>query len=135
MRRLAVIAALLVAVATVAGACSSSNPLTGKVWVWVASTTTQPASQSTVPNPRNYTIQFLSGGTFAAKADCNQVNGSYVLTDPNGLTITPGPSTQAACGPNSLGSVYIAGLATSKTYEIKDQQLIITNATGTMTFR
>jgi heat shock protein HslJ len=135
MRRFAAMAVLLVAVATLAGACSASNPLTGKVWVWVGSTTTQPASQSTVPNPRSYTIEFASGGTFAAKADCNQVNGSYVLTDPNGLTITPGPSTQAACGPGSLGSVFIAGLSTSKTYEIKDQQLIITNVTGTMTFR
>ena len=37
--------------------------LTGKTWQWTASTTKVPASQSVVPDPENYTIEFKSDGT------------------------------------------------------------------------
>jgi len=87
-----------------------------------------------VPNPLSYTIQFKTDNTFSAKADCNTVQGAYVTSAGNALTITPGPSTKVACGPGSLGDAFIAGLSASKSYEIKDGQLIISNVSGTMTF-
>ena len=44
----------------------------------------------------NYTITFNDDGTFAAKADCNQVSGTYTIEDNSVLTIVPGPSTSAS---------------------------------------
>ena len=43
-----------------------------------------------------YTIDFATDGTFAARADCNQVAGAYELSGDDGITITPGPSTLMA---------------------------------------
>lgn len=136
LRRLA-IPAILMAMFVVAG-CDmlggSSDSLTGKNWQWSASTTTVPASQSVVPNPEDYTIEFKSDGTFAAKADCNQVAGDYTTGDGGALTITPGPSTLVACPDDSLADLYMAGLATTESYVIAEGQLTLTTTDGTMTF-
>ena len=82
MRKLAVLFALALGAAMVVGACSGSGSgsaagLTGKTWQWTASTTKVPASQSVVPDPENYTLDFKSDGTFSAKVDCNQLSGTY----------------------------------------------------------
>ena len=57
-----------------------------------------PAFQGVVPaaDQANYTIEFKSDGTFNAKADCNQLAGTYTTTGSGGLTIVPGPMTLAA---------------------------------------
>ena len=81
---------------------SSGSTLTGNTWEWAASTTTSPASQSVVPVPQNYTIEFKANQTFEGKADCNQISGTWESTSGNGLNITLGSSTAAACGPDSL---------------------------------
>lgn len=109
----------------------SSNPLTGKVWQWTGSLETQPATQqSVVPDPENYTIEFKNDGTFAAKADCNQVAGTYTTTDSGGLTILPGPSTLAACPEDSQDARFLAQLGAATGYAITTQ-LEITTSTGT----
>ncbi len=108
--------------------------LTGTVWQWSASTTTAPASQSVVPDPENYTIEFMDDGTFSAKADCNQLNGSYQSAGGGALTITPGAMTMAACPPESLSDLYVAGLAATTSYAIANGQLTLTTTDGTMTF-
>ena len=136
LRHLA-IPALLVAMFVVAG-CDilggSSDSLTGKNWQWSASTTTAPVSLSVVPTPEDYTIEFKSDGTFAAKADCNQVAGSYTTGDGGAMTITPGPSTLVACPEESLADLYMAGLAATESYAITEGQLVLTTSDGTMTF-
>ena len=125
----------LVVSAMLAGACQSSggSGLTGKTWQWTGSTTKVPASQSVVPDPENYTITFNTDGTFAAKADCNQVSGNYT-TSGSTLTIVPGPSTLVACPDDSLADLYLAGLSTTQSYAITDDQLVLTTTDGTMTF-
>lgn len=136
MRKVIGVVVLAMAIGLVA-ACSSSSSggLTGKAWQWTASTTKVPASQSVVPNPANYTIEFKSDGTFSAKADCNQVSGTYT-TSGSSLTIVPGPSTLAACGADSMGGLYVAELAKAKSYAIASGQLTITlTDDGTMTFK
>jgi heat shock protein HslJ len=127
----------LLAIMFVVAACGSSgSSLTGKNWKWTASTTTAPASQSVVPPDQqaNYTIEFKSDGTFAAKSDCNQVAGNYTTGANNALTIVPGPSTLVACPEGSLADLYIAGLAATQSYAITDNQLVLTTSDGTMTF-
>ncbi len=81
-------ALLLMAVAAmfaVAACGGSSSSLTGHSWQWTASTEKVPASQSVVPDPQNYTIEFKSDGTYAMKADCNSISGAYT-TSGNSLT-------------------------------------------------
>ena len=130
------LAPVLLAMLFVVAACGSSGGLTGKAWKWSASTTTTPASQSVVPPDQqaNYTIEFKSDGTFAAKADCNQVSGNYTTGSSGALTIVPGPSTLVACPEGSLADLYMAGLAGTKSYAITNNQLVLTTADGTMTF-
>ena len=115
---------------------SSGGTLTGYAWQWTGSTTTSPASQSVVPDPQNYTIEFKADQTFSGKADCNQVSGTWTSTSGNGITITVGPSTLAACGPNSLGSLYIADLSKASLYVLGSGKLTLTlGAEGTMAFK
>ena len=136
LRRLLLSAAI---VAIVAAACTSAGSgLTGKTWQLVAITTKVPAHQGVVPadQQKNYTIEFKTDGTFQAKADCNQVSGGYTTTSSGGITITPGPSTMAACPPGSLDSVYVAGLSAAKTYAIANNALTLTlTDEGTMEFK
>ena len=66
-------------------------------WQWKDLVETDPASQSIVPNPENYTLILRADGTTEIKADCNQVLGSYTQQG-SALIITMGPSTMAACG-------------------------------------
>jgi len=126
----------LVVSAMLAGACQSSggSGLTGKTWQWTGSTTKVPASQSVVPDPENYTITFNTDGTFAAKADCNQVSGGYT-TSGSALTITPGPTTLMACPEGSMDSLFLEGLGKAASFTISGSDLTITDSDeGTMQF-
>src|SRR5678816_4539071 len=80
MRR-SIVAVLLVATATLIGGCASEagGDITGKTWHLTSITTVAPNFATVVPAEAmaNYTISFDTGGTFAAKADCNQVSGTY----------------------------------------------------------
>lgn len=122
--------------ALLVGCAQSGTSLTGNTWEWTASTTTAPASQSVVPDPQNYTIEFKPNQTFEAKADCNQVSGTWDSTSGDSLTITLGASTAAACGPDSLSSAYIEGLGKTSLYVLEEDQLILHQGDqGTMTFK
>jgi heat shock protein HslJ len=121
--------ALLVGCATPAGS------LTNTTWKWSGATTTSPAGQSTVPSPDNYTILFKPNNSFEAKADCNQVSGTWSTDNGNSMTIKPGPSTMAACGPDSLAPQFLAGLGKATNYVLDANGMTLTLGTeGTMTF-
>jgi heat shock protein HslJ len=126
---LAVLAILVMACGTTASSGSAS--LTGKLWQWTESTISEP---TTIPDPSLYTVTFAEDGTFSAKVDCNQAAGGFTTTAEGGITITPGPMTMAACAEGSLSDVYIAGLGGATTYTVSDTELVLTTATGTMTF-
>jgi len=130
-----VAAAGLAAAALVLAACSSGSSLTGKTWQWISWTTVTPQSQSDVPEPSAYTIEFLSDGTFQAKADCNAVAGTYTSTSSGGLKIYPGPSTLAACGADSMSEAFVEkiGLAISYTF-FRSEMTINLQDLGTMQF-
>ena len=116
-------------------ATPSGTGLTDTTWKWTGSTTTNPVSQSAVPNPDNYTILFKPNQTFEAKADCNQVSGTWSTDTGNGLDIQLGPSTMAACPPDSLAPQYVAGLDKANAYVLDSNGLTLTLGTeGTMTF-
>jgi heat shock protein HslJ len=122
--------------ALLVGCAQSGTSLTGNTWEWTASTTTSPASHSVVPVPANYTIEFKPNQTFDAKADCNQVSGTWASTSGDGLTITLGPSTLAECGPDSLSSTYLEGLGKTSLYVLGEDNLVLHQGDeGTMTFK
>lgn len=142
--------ALTLAVGAIVAACSSSGSsasasansagggLTGKTWMLTAITELTPAFQGVVPaaEQANYTIEFKSDGSFASKADCNQLSGTYTTTPAGGLTIALGPSTMAACPDTSLAPQYVAGLGNAASYAIANDQLTITlKDGGTLVFK
>ena len=61
-------------------------------------------------NPEDYRIAFDAAGSFAAQADCNRVLGDWSLKRQE-LAIQPGPTTRAACPPESLSDSFIQWLA------------------------
>jgi heat shock protein HslJ len=126
----------VVVVTLVLAACSSGSSLTGKTWQWISWTTVTPQSQSDVPDPSGYTIEFRSDGTFQAKADCNTVAGTYTSSASGGLKISPGPSTLAACGADSMSELFVErlGLAISYTF-FRSEMTINLQDLGTMQFK
>jgi heat shock protein HslJ len=135
MRRWVVVAGVVVAILVVA-ACASGSSLTGTTWQWISWTTVTPQSQSDVPDPSSYTIEFRSDGTFQAKADCNTVAGTYTSSTSGGLKISLDPSTLAACGADSMSEVFVEklGLAISYTF-FRSEMTINLQDLGTMQFK
>jgi heat shock protein HslJ len=133
MRRTASIAALVLIVGTLLGACSSSSSgLTGKTWTLSAVTQDVPAFQGVIPpaDQGKYTITFNDDSTFDAKADCNNVSGGYRTGSNGSLAIQPGPSTMAFCGEGSLGNAYVSALSQTTSYEIASGTLSLTLTGG-----
>ena len=133
------LAGLLIASATLLGACASEEggDITGTTWRLVSLQTQSPSFSAIVPAEAmvNYTIEFNEDGTFSAKADCNQVSGDYTIQGEGILTITPGPSTMAECGEQSLSDEYVAALGQAGSFTIAENQLTITLLDdGTLTF-
>ena len=71
-------------------------------------------------NPADYTIQFFEDGTVGVQADCNVVRGTY---DVQRDFIALGPSTLAACGPDSIDDEYRRGLEDAVGYLFEDGDL------------
>jgi heat shock protein HslJ/uncharacterized lipoprotein YbaY len=111
--------------------------LVGPIWQWVDLVETNPASQSIVADPQNYTLQLMEDGTASLKADCNQVQWTYTL-EGNQLSFDAfGPSTLAMCPPESLDQQYMGLLASTATAAVNNGRLELTlaNDAGTMGFQ
>jgi len=94
-----------------------------------------PEGMTAVPAPSSYTILFNEDGTANIKADCNQVGATYT-TEGSNISITLGPSTLAACSPESLDQVFLDGLINAAIYFFEEADLYMDlNADGgTMRF-
>ena len=106
--------------------------LTGRTWQLASITGQTPAFQGVIPAAEQplYTIAFAADGTFAARADCNALAGTYTLDRGDGMTITPGPSTLVACPDGSYGSLFAHALATVTTWAITVADLTLTTVDG-----
>ena len=109
--RLAILATGVLALILLAVACAPppaptpANPIQGIVWQWTSLTDQTTGKTDTVPSPEKYTIVFNADGTLNGQADCNTFTGTY--SQANGLVITLGASTMAACGDASLDQQYL----------------------------
>ncbi|MFN8471077.1 MAG: META domain-containing protein [Anaerolineae bacterium] len=115
---------------------TSQAPFVGPTWGWIYDVTANPPSQTAIPAPQNYTLLFNADGTVNIKADCNSVFGSYT-TQGNALKITLGPSTTAACGPDSLDQQFLASLTRVGSYTLTgtDLNLMYADSNGMMVLR
>lgn len=119
-------------------ACSNQgegSDLIDITWQWASLVENEPASQSVVPNPENYTLTLNSDGTMNIQADCNMVSGTYTL-EGDSLALEFGPSTMAFCGEESLDLLFAKELNVVESYVIDNNQLVLylKNNVGTMSF-
>jgi heat shock protein HslJ len=131
--------ALAIGASALLVACSgtgSGSSLTGTTWYLTGGTETVPAFQYAVPpgEQASYTITFNTDGNFAAKADCNQLGGTYKTSGSDGMTITPGVSTMAFCGEESFDVLFVHALGETTNYKIANGQLTLTQKNGTLQF-
>ena len=104
-------------------------------WEWQQLIETATAARSVIADSGKYTIVFTHDEIYNAKAECNLLSGGYEVNGSN-LTLLPGPSTLAECGPNSSYDQSV-GLPTQVDgYEMEKDRLILTfgGATGQMIF-
>lgn len=83
----------------------------------------------------DYTIEFMEDGQLSIRADCNQALGSFT-EDGSSLSIDLGPTTLAACGPDSVDAEYLQALNSTGTYFFQDGKLFVDLQadTGTIQF-
>jgi heat shock protein HslJ len=92
-------------------------------------------AHSEIDDPERYTLSLADDGSFQAKADCNNVSGTYV-TDGDEITLSPGPSTLVACPEGSLGDQFVSLLHTVSSFSVggNDLDLRLADQAGTMAF-
>jgi len=103
----------------------------------VSFTLTNPAVSCEVPEAAraSYTLTLAADGTFAAKADCKDVTGTYTSSESGSLVLVPGPISMIACPPGSFSDLYISGLGKIKLWAITSNLLTLSNDSGdSMTF-
>ncbi len=126
MRRIMVLGvalALLLAGGALAAQTTDTAGLVGTVWQWQG-TQMSDDSAFTPDDPANYTIEFMTDGSIAIQADCNQANASYTL-DSGALTVIAGPTTLMACPEGSLGSDFLAQLSIAGSFFLQEGDLFI----------
>jgi len=90
------------------------SDLVGITWEWVAFLGGDD-SRIDVDDPSHYTLTLNPDGTYQVKADCNMAGGAYTLDEAH-LTLEPGPTTLAECGPDSLYDEFLTKLGYVRTY-------------------
>lgn len=96
--------------------------LIGKTWKWFAFQ--NPIGNTVIPSPDQYTVDFMSDGTLAVKADCNRATGTYTAQD-GSITIKMGPMTMAMCAPGSLSDQFVSRLSNAAVYFFQGDDLLI----------
>jgi heat shock protein HslJ len=120
------------------GACGGSGipkEMLDTTWEWQQLTETMPASQSMVANSANYTLVLTADNLYSGKADCNMIQGEYQVSGES-LTLKPGITTLAECGPESSYNQYMDFLAQVDVYHLENGKLVLTfgNGAGEMIF-
>lgn len=103
-------------------------------WEWVRRDPNGNSSpEIVVDNPENYTLFFNEDGTFNATLDCNSGSGVYATPSPGNIFMELGPTTLAACEPNSVADDMMnmfGGAVQSYRLEDDDQTLVMVWVAG-----
>src|SRR5215471_11812825 len=119
----AAVATLLLSTTAFAQTPVPVSPLQSTVWQWVHSVINDDTFVAPVDRTR-YTIAFAADGTFSARADCNQVNGTYRQFGRR-LTLQLGPSTLVACPPDSKADDFVQQLGAVTSQAGTDTALVL----------
>ena len=109
-----------VVVLAACGGDDSSSEVIGVQWGWgaVVYGEADPSAPPTpIRNPEDYLLTLAEDGSFTARADCNRLRGTYVLSGSE-LTLELGPGTKAACGAGSLAPDYVDLLGKVVSYDV-----------------
>ncbi len=99
-------------------------------WQWAELVETEPAAQSVVPDPENYTLVLFEDNTFAYKADCIEGSGIYAA-EGSSLTLDMGVMAQVICDEGSLSNMYFDALSRVDSFGMRDGKLVLGLASGT----
>jgi heat shock protein HslJ/uncharacterized protein YraI len=102
----------------------SQEEMVDILWQWTSLEEPPPAPGIGVGDPALYDIVFRADSTYSAKADCNRLNGNFVLNGSQ-LTINPGISTLVACEPDSRSDQYASLLWRVTGVAQKDGMLVL----------
>lgn len=134
MRRVIATGALLALAGGLLPGCATgeTTALTGTTWYLVSGSEANPAWQWSVPPDAQsrYTVRFEGDSTFASRADCNQVAGSWAAAGSDRITITPGLTTLASCGELSLDVLYTGLLRQASRWQVASTGMTLTLADG-----
>ena len=88
-------------------------------WQWTGST--YQGKENPIADPALYEVVYGSDGTLRVKADCNQASGTYTYDGGmvGSVRVTMGPSTLAACGPDSRSDELINSLMAAQDYRVQ----------------
>lgn len=103
----------------------SIDNITNTTWQWTELTEKDPAAQSVVPDPENYTLTFKDDGSFSFKADCNSGSGTYAV-DGKQIGFGPMMSTLAMCPSELLHDTFLSLLGEIDTFGMADDKLVLT---------
>jgi heat shock protein HslJ len=89
------------------------------VWQWTGST--YDGKEHPIADPAQYEVIYGSDGTLSVKADCNQARGTYTYNGGmvGNVRVTMGPTTLAACGPDSRSVALTNSLMAAQDYRMQ----------------
>jgi len=116
---------LLIFLLTACGGSDAPPELLDTTWEWTELVVTDPASQSAIADPPNYTIFFSSDGFVDVEADCNFVQGKYDISG-DSLTFKVDAPELAECGIESIYCPYLFRLVQAEKYAIENGKLVLT---------
>ena len=89
------------------------------VWQWTGST--YQGKENPIADPSLYEVAYGSDGALSVKADCNRASGTYTYNGGmvGSVRVTMGPSTLAACGPDSRSEELINSLMAAQDYRVQ----------------
>lgn len=97
--------------------------LIGSTWQWVR--LTDPAQQVEIDSPENYTLTFQPDGSLQIQADCNNASAGYTAAEEGSLSVQPGITTLALCGPESRSEELVQKLGFAANYFFQNGHLFI----------
>jgi heat shock protein HslJ len=133
MRKLGLL--LVVALATL-GACGDAEGGDGIVGpTWELQEFLGGDGEVVAPDdPTRYTVTLNEDGTANLVADCNQVNATYTLEEPE-LSFELGASTLVACEEGSFSDRYLLLMGNAVSYVMDDGDMVIATFADAGTLR
>lgn len=79
----------------------------------------------TAEPPESYTAEFTEAGEILVQADCNRAIGAFTVEEDRLLSVTLGPTTLAACPPESISDDFLRFMGSANSFFFRDDELIV----------